>query len=379
MNYEMARMLGSRRWFIRRDEFAKLVTAAQASTPEAIQAAIVAYGQSREPMPTIVGDVAVIEACGPIVYRRSWFSMLFGCVAIEDLQRQLRSALADTQVKTIVFRWDSPGGLVNMVPEFADEVFAARGQKPMISVADLMTCSAAYWIASQTDIIYATVTSDIGSVGAYMEHEDISGMLEQAGIKVTLIAHGENKVAGNMYEPLSDDVRAKFQEYVDFMGDKFDAAVARGRGVTKKVVLDTFGQGDCFPGEQAISIGLADKLGTFSKVVGKLTKGRAAAMAAGSTDGPIMLSADADAIEQVDTAKPKAEAFGCSCSISCPCQDGNTEWCPEGCETCDPDCSCQQRYGDAKAKTTAQPIDDAAEIEADQDYAAAAVAIAERL
>lgn len=274
MYYEFARILGGSRWLIRKDAFVGMVKLAQTATPDAIQAAVLAYGQ-REPGPRMVGDVAVIDVCGPITYRRTWFSMFFGATAIEDLQVVFRAALSDPAAKTILFRWDSPGGLVDMVPEFADEVFAARGQKPMVSVSDLMICSAAYWIAAQTDAIYATESSEIGSVGAYLEHEEISGLLEQAGITITLIAHGDHKVDGNPYEPLSEAVKADMQEYVDYKGDKFDTAVARGRGVTKKVVLDTFGQGKWFPGEKAIKLGLADKRGTWSGVIGKLSKDRA--------------------------------------------------------------------------------------------------------
>ena len=94
------------------------------------------------------------------------------------------------------------------------------------------------------------------------------------GITVTLIAYGENKIDGNMYEPLSDAARAKIQDKVDVVGAMFEVAVAKGRNVSTKVVHDTFGQGDIFFGKDAIALGMADKLGTFRGTVGKLTKGR---------------------------------------------------------------------------------------------------------
>lgn len=274
MNYEFAKLLDGSRWLMEPKAFRAMLKRAAAATPEAIQAAVVAYGQGAQG-PKMFGDVAVIDACGPITYKSSWFSMYFGGSSIEDLQNKLRAALSDPAVKTIVFRWDSPGGCCEMVPEFADELFAARGPKPILAVSDTMICSAGYWIASQSDTIYATTSSRIGAIGVFTEHDDISGMLEKAGIKVTLIAHGAHKVDGNPYAPLDDAVKAEIQEDVDAVGDLFDNAVARGRDVTKKVVLDTFGQGDVFSGKEAISLGLADKQGTFSQVLARLTKGRA--------------------------------------------------------------------------------------------------------
>ncbi len=140
-----------------------------------------------------------------------------------------------------------------MRPEFAAEIFAARGRKTIIAVADTMICSCAYWLASQVDTIYATQSAEIGAIGVYAAHEDLSGMLEQAGITVTLIAHGDNKIDGNPYEKLSATARAQMQAGVDEIGGWFEAAVARGRGVTTSVVLKSFGQGLVFRGQEAIA------------------------------------------------------------------------------------------------------------------------------
>jgi len=289
---------GLQAWLARPD----VALAIHAMTADTIAAAVLAYSD-RQPTPTLIGDVAVINVTGPVTYKSSWFSMYFGCASIEGLQAQLRSALGDPAVKTIVFRCDSPGGTVEMCPEFADELFAARGQKPLLAVADTMVASAAYWIASQADTIYASPSSQLGSIGVYIEHEEVTGMLEKAGIKVTLIAHGDHKVDGNPYEPLSDQAHADLQEMVDEVGLEFEGAVARGRAVTKKVVLDTFGQGRVFRGKEAISLGLADKQGTFGQVLARLSKGRSSsAVRAKSIDGVDVEGPLTDAIVQAIVA-----------------------------------------------------------------------------
>lgn len=286
MDSIFSQLFSGSHWLIEPKALRALIAQAAAATPDAVQAAMKAYSDrpSDQPAP-LVGDVAVIAMNGPIVYRSSWMSMYFGFATIETMQAQLRTALADPAVRAICFRCDSPGGIVDMVPEFAEEIFKARGQKPMTFVADVMIASCAYWLAAQGDQVVVTRSSRVGAIGTYCTHEDISGMLEKAGIKVTLISHGDHKTDGNPYEPLSDSARAAYQAYADEVGDEFDTAVARGRGVTKKVVLDTFGQGALFRGKAAIATGLADQVGTFTQVLTKLTKGKVAVGLRGTAPG----------------------------------------------------------------------------------------------
>jgi signal peptide peptidase SppA len=273
MNHEFAHILGSSRWLMEPKAFRAMVKRAETATPEAIHAAVQAYAD-RPPSLNMLGDVAVIPMCGPITYKRSWFSMFFGGATIEDMQTQFRLALRDDSVKSIAFRCDSGGGEVTMIPEFADEIFAARGQKPIAAVVDSCMCSAALWLGAQADAIYVSSSSMVGSVGVYLEVEDVSEMLAKAGIKIEQIRYGENKGDDVPYKPLTDEARADLQAMVNDVGAEFDGAMARGRGVSRKVVADSFGQGKVLRGKKIIAAGLADRMGTFSQVMGKLTKGR---------------------------------------------------------------------------------------------------------
>lgn len=274
-------VFGTARWLMEPTAFRGLVAHMEALTPDALRAAeAAAAAYSSSPTPTMLGDVAVIPIVGPIFYKPSWYAMYFGGAILSTIRAQFRTAMNDSAVKAIVFPIDSPGGIIDMVPEFAKELFAARGQKPMLAVADTLIASAAYWLAAQVDQIYVTESSRVGSIGVYCEHDDLSGMMERLGVKVTLIAYGDHKVDGNPYEPLSEAARAKIQEDVNRSGEKFTAAVARGRGVTKKIVLERFGQGQVFDGETALGLGMADKIGGVEQLTsggGKRSGARAAA------------------------------------------------------------------------------------------------------
>lgn len=369
MRDEFAHLFGGGELFVEPKAFrawlaqAKLKAAGLAGA-DAIQSAVTAYSQ-RPMTPQMIGDMAAIDVCGPITYKSSWLSYYFGGACIADIQQQFRVALADPAVGTIAFRLDSPGGDVTMMDELALEVFAARGKKPILAIADTMVCSCAYWLASQADTIYATQSAQLGAIGVYCEHDDISAMLEKAGIKITLIAHGDNKVDGSPYEPLSDSARADMKASVDEIGGWFDAAVARGRGVDVATVLKDFGQGKVFRGKKAISLGLADKVGTFGQVVGKLAKSRPALVA--RADVPVAAvvlgSTNADVPEEdVD------DTTGCpDCDPSCPCEELE---CPEDCPTCTTDCGC---FKAKKAKADAAAL---ARL-ADQDAVAVALVLGE--
>jgi signal peptide peptidase SppA len=348
--------------------FRAMVKRAETATPEAIHAAVQAYAD-RPPSLHMLGDVAVIPMCGPITYKRSWFSMFFGGATIEDMQTQFRLALRDDSVKSIAFRCDTPGGTVDYVPEFADEIFAARGQKPIIALADTMICSAGIWLASQADAIYVSSSSSVGSIGVFLEHVSFAKMLEQAGVKVTLISYGENKTAGNEYEDLTPEAEADFQALVNDVGAEFDGAMARGRGVSRKVVADAFGQGKVFRGKKIIAAGLADKMGTFTQVMGKLTKGRGMVAAGGvdihATIEPVTVP------EARKTGMGSRQDEDCchSCSEACPCE--HTSTCPADCPTCEAGCQCATAAEDAKATADAE-----ARVAADNDALAVMAVLA---
>ena len=310
MTHELAQHL-SGTWIMRRAPFFAMRKRIELATETALASARASYSD-REPSLKVTGDVAVIDVCGPITYKRSWFSSYFGLVSVEDLQAQFRMALADPSVRTIAWRWDTPGGMVDFISEFADEIYAARGQKPMLSFADTMIASAGIWLASQTDTIHVSASSEVGSVGAYLAHAEYSAMLEKEGIKYTLISYGKHKVDGNPVEPLSEEALEEFQAVIDKIGGEFDGAMARGRGVTKAVVRESFGQGKMFRGKDAITAGLADKTGTFGQVVGRLTKRRGASAEVGDVAAQVSAPlAAAPLVEKSDEGVEPDKAGNC--------------------------------------------------------------------
>jgi len=211
--------------------------------------------------------VAVIPIQGVIAQRVSLMSDVSGGVSTEQISADLRNALGDDTVKSIMFDLDSPGGTVYGVEEVADEIYRARGRKPMTAAVNSLAASAAYWIASAADQIVVTPGGEVGSVGVFMEHLDMSKALESEGMDMTLISAGPYKTEGNPYEPLTDEARIFLQGQVDRYYGKFVSALARNRGVSSKRVREEFGEGRVFGAEQALEAKMVDRVSTFDQTI----------------------------------------------------------------------------------------------------------------
>jgi signal peptide peptidase SppA len=219
--------------------------------------------------------VAVIPIRGIIEPRRSFWTEYFGGTALESLHVQFQKALADDTVKSIVFDVCSPGGDAVGVEEMANEIRAARGRKPMLSVCNCRAASAAYWLGCQADeFVGLQAAAECGSVGVFCCHIDVSALNEMVGIRPTYIFAGAHKVEGNPDEPLSDEAQAFYQGQVDNIYARFVASVAKGRGVTPAKVKADFGQGRCYLVPQAVALGMLDRQGTLEGVIASAATGR---------------------------------------------------------------------------------------------------------
>lgn len=212
------------------------------------------------------GGVAVIPVTGMLVNRLNWSASF--ATGYDFIRSQFRSAVADPDVNQIVFDVDSNGGLVTGCSELASEIFAARGQKPTTAVVDARGYSAAYYIASAADRVVCTPSGGVGSVGVAAMHVDMSGSLEQDGIKVTMLHKGAEKVDGNPFEALSDRARAGIEKDIGYAYDSFVSAVARHRGLSEDDIRAT--EAACFTPAEAQERGLIDAVQTPTEAVSGL-------------------------------------------------------------------------------------------------------------
>lgn len=271
MNIELVHEIVSQPWAIEPSALQALYIAVRSGTQDerVIESAMMKRGMK----PQMNGTVAVIPVRGVIRQRRSSMEAMFGMsfgTTTEDLMQACQQAMADEAVKAVIFDIDSPGGTTAGVAELADAMFKMRGQKPMVAVANAMCASAAYHLASQCDEIVGTPTSLTGSIGVVAVHEDMSRMMDEMGVTVTMIAAGKYKTEGNSFEPLTDEAKGAIQRLVDEHYGLFVGAVARGRGVSAGEVRSGFGQGRVLSAKDAKAAGLIDRIGTLRETVQRM-------------------------------------------------------------------------------------------------------------
>lgn len=211
--------------------------------------------------------VAVLPLQGLIVQKESWITKYGLGTSTETFGAWLDYALADNSIGRIIIDINSPGGSVYGVQELSDKIRNARGKKPIIAVANSLMASAAYWIGSAADRIYASPSADIGSIGVYLAHVDYSGQLEKEGVKVTFISAGKYKTEGNAFEPLQEEAKSYLQKSVDDTYDSFISSVAENRGVNKSKVLSDYGQGRVLSAKDSVKAGLVDGVKTIEEVL----------------------------------------------------------------------------------------------------------------
>ena len=176
-----------------------------------------------------------------------------GYLDTTELRSVIMEAESDPNVSAVVIDWDSPGGYVTGVIEAADAV--AMASKPIVSRVSGMCCSAAYWVAAASDSIIATPSAELGSIGVYVAHQDLSGMAAQMGIKVDVITSGKYKGAGVPGTSLTREQREMIQAQVNKLADRFKAAVGAERDVPEDAM-----EGQTFMGQDALEVGMADDI-----------------------------------------------------------------------------------------------------------------------
>ena len=202
--------------------------------------------------------IAIIDMIGTLVHRGGGVQSSSGLMGYTGIGKMLKRAAADPNVNAILLNTDSPGGAVAGAFALSDDVAAMRGVKPVYSLASDTMASAAYLTGSAAAKTFVTRTAAVGSIGVVMKHIDLSKLNESIGINSTYIFAGDYKVDGNPDEPLSDEVKARFQADIDKYYGMFVENVALQRDMEQHEVIAT--KAGMFIGQDAVDAGLADEV-----------------------------------------------------------------------------------------------------------------------
>lgn len=188
----------------------------------------------------------------------------------DNIVSSLRAAFEDPKTKGVVLRINSPGGSPVQSGYIYDEIRRLRGEHPDTKVYAVITdlgASGAYYIASAADEIYADKASLVGSIGVTAASFGFVDLMGKLGVERRVYTSGEHKAFLDPFQPQKDDETRFWQGVLDTTHRQFIESVKKGRGDRLKVDghPELF-SGLVWSGEQALELGLVDKLGSTSYV-----------------------------------------------------------------------------------------------------------------
>ncbi len=192
----------------------------------------------------------------------------------DNIVTGLRDAFEDDNTKGVVIRINSPGGSAVQSGMINDEIKRLKEENPDIPVYAVVTdicASGGYYIAAATDKIYVDKASIVGSVGVLMSSFGFVDTMKLVGVERRLMTAGEHKAIMDPFTPLPESEKAHIQNMLDGIHRQFIAVVKEGRGDRLKGGDELF-SGLFWTGEEAVELGLADKLGSASYVAREVIK-----------------------------------------------------------------------------------------------------------
>ncbi len=174
---------------------------------------------------------------------------------------------ADSTIKAVVLRVNSPGGTVLAASKIKEEIDLTRAVKPVVASYGAYAASGGYWISNSCDHIFSGATTLTGSIGCFSAIPEFSKTVKDIA-KVNIVPVNSHKHSDmvSLMRPFNEEETRLMQDYVDDIYTNFVNIVAEGRDMTYEAV-DEIAQGRVWTGADALKIGLVDEIGTLEDAI----------------------------------------------------------------------------------------------------------------
>ena len=209
--------------------------------------------------------IAVIYAEGDIVDGAGDNSQIGG----ENFRSLIRKARLDDDVKAIVLRVNSGGGSALASDVIWRELQVARQEdkKPIVVSMGDVAASGGYYIACGADSIFANPNTITGSIGVFGIIPNMEGFFKnKLGITFDGVNTAPYANAGTVVKPMDEKERSLVQASIERIYAQFKQRVATGRK-RDTAYIETIAQGRVWSGEDALRIGLVDRLGNLQDAI----------------------------------------------------------------------------------------------------------------
>jgi len=193
-------------------------------------------------------------------------------IGSETTAKALRKVRTDDKIKAVVLRVNSPGGSSLASDVIWREVMLTKKVKPIIVSMGDVAASGGYYISCAADSIIAEPNTITGSIGIFAVLPNMQKLFnDKLGITFDGVKTGQFADLGNTSRPLTPAEKLILQNQINHGYDDFTKAVAEGRHKTQ-AYINSIGQGRVWTGEQALEIGLVDRLGNIDDAVKSAAK-----------------------------------------------------------------------------------------------------------
>lgn len=218
-------------------------------------------------------QIAVIYADGEIIEGDDVEN-----VAGDHFAAQIAKVRADSSVKAVVLRVNSPGGSVTASEKIKTELDLLKADKPLVASYGGYAASGGYWISAGCDKIFSDEVTITGSIGVFGMIPDFSKAVKnRLHLNVVTVNSNKHSDMFRLMRPLDADETAFMQRSIEDIYTKFVTLVSKDRSMPFDNV-DAIGQGRVWTGREAIANGLVDEIGTLEDAI------RYAAALAGDPD-----------------------------------------------------------------------------------------------
>lgn len=190
---------------------------------------------------------------------------------VPRFKEELERIIEDDKVVGVVVRIDSPGGSVTASDILYHELRQLREKKKIPIVACIMDkgFSGGYYAALAADEIMAHPTSVLGGVGVISFKFTVEELLDKWGIKISTVQSGPLKDFWSPLRQSRPEETAFMQAITDRLHERFLQLLTESRQLSPAAQQDV-ATGRIFAAEEALEIGLLDRIGYLDDAVARI-------------------------------------------------------------------------------------------------------------
>ena len=228
--------------------------------------------QSEELNDKVDDEIAVYYAYGEIKEDITGGFAQESAITSKQMTKDLQELREDDDVKAVVLRVNSPGGSAYASEQIWREVQLLSKEKPVIVSMGALAASGGYYISCGANKIFAEPTTLTGSIGIFGMIPDATELLtDKLGLSFDVVKTNAHSDFGAMGRPLNESECRLMQAYINQGYELFTGRVAQGRNISQDSVK-AVAEGRVWTGEQAMKIGLVDKLGNLNDAIAAAAK-----------------------------------------------------------------------------------------------------------